>query len=126
MGVYQTPNRTFLIQRVVDYTPANFMRCLKLLSCAVLLMANGCISFNALSTFVDPETHVVLTNQFKGVFLVATTTAQNIEVAYRTKTTSKLFGAKAVETTGDVEMVKALSALVAQSAALGAKGAGLP
>jgi hypothetical protein len=102
------------------------MRCLKLLSCVVLLIAVGCVNFSVSSTTIDPDTKIAITNSFSGHFFFSKSTAEKIDVAYKTKTTSKLFGAKAIETTGDVEMVKAISAAVGEAFAAGAKAAAKP
>lgn len=72
----------------------------------------GCINFSASQTFVDPETHIVCTNSVRGTFLLSKTAMEKIEVASRTKTTSKLIGAKNAETRGDAESIKALSDLI--------------
>ena len=95
------------------------------IGCSAILLT-GCVNFNVTSTTVDPDTKIAITNSFSGHFLFAKSTAEKIDVAYKTKTTSKLFGAKAIETTGDVEMVKAISAAVGEAFAAGAKAAVKP
>jgi len=91
-----------------------------------LIALTGCVNFHVASTTFDPDTHVAITNVFNGHFFFAKSTAEKIDVAYKTKTTSKLFGAKSIETTGDVELVKAVSALAQDAFLAGAKAAVKP
>ncbi len=109
-----------------DCAPASFMKrylTLAALLGSLLALTTGCVNFNVSSTTFDPDTKQAVTNSFKGTFVFAKTTAERIDVAYRTRTTSKLFGAKQVETTGDVEMVKAIAAAIGEATAAGAKAA---
>lgn len=82
-------------------------------------LLSGCASITASS--VDAETHA--TNYFHSTFFLTKNATERIDVASRTKTTSKLIGAKNIETSGDVEMVKALAEFGGSMVAAGAKGA---
>jgi uncharacterized lipoprotein YmbA len=90
-----------------------------LLICPILL--TGCLKFEAHQTYFDPESKTVLTNSVKASGFLKQTSIERIDVAARTKTTSKLVGARNTETSGDVEMVKAISDVIGQAFAAGAK-----
>lgn len=95
-----------------------------LLTVAVLALAMvGCANIKVRSIALNPITGVVATNSFDGTFFFAKSVAERIDVISTTKTTTKLIGAKNVEQSGDVEMVKAISGALGEAFAAGAKTA---
>lgn len=94
---------------------------MKKLLCFAPLILTGCLNFSAHQTYWDPEAKTVLTNSVSVTGLFKQSTIERIEVAARTKTTSKLVGARNMETSGDVEMVKAISGAIGEAFAAGAK-----
>ncbi len=86
------------------------------------LLSTGCTSMTA--TSVDTRTGT--TNYFHASFFLAKNTAEKLDVAATTKTTTKLIGAKNAEVSGDVEMVRALSDALGAAIAAGARAAAKP
>jgi hypothetical protein len=92
----------------------------------ILLLLTGCVNLKISTVTFDPETKQVSTNDFKGTFFFSKTTAEKIDVATRTKTTSKLLEAKSIQNTGDAEMIKAIADALGNAFAAGAKAAVKP
>jgi hypothetical protein len=97
-----------------------------LVSTALVALLTGCVKLNVSSTSYDPDSGIAVTNQFTGSFFFAKTTAERIDVIHKTKTTSKLIGARNASESGDAEMIKALSDALSNAAAAGAKAAVKP
>ena len=93
----------------------------KLFFSLALVALTGCMNFHAISTGIDPETHTPFTNEASGTFLFAKGSAEKLEVAARTKTTSKLIGSKNTETSGDAETIKAVADAMERAMAIGAR-----
>lgn len=89
----------------------------------VPLLCAGCLKFEAHQTYFDPESKTVLTNYVRASGFLKQTSIERIDVAARTKTTSKLVGARNTETSGDVEMVKVITGALGEAFAAGAKSA---
>lgn len=86
-------------------------------------MSIACISFKAQTVDYDTVTKQAFTNNVHVIGFCSTAKIERLEIASRTKTTSKLVGAKNTETSGDVEMVKALAEFMGNAIAMGAKTA---
>lgn len=97
-----------------------------LITLPAVLLFTGCLNFEATQTYWDHEAGTVLTNTVKASGFLKQTSIERIDVAARTKTTSKLVGARNAETSGDVEMVKAISGAIGEAFAAGAKSAVKP
>lgn len=92
----------------------------------VVLLTSGCANIAVQSVSVNPANGVVSTNSFKANLFFAKSVAEKIDVISTTKTTTKLIGAKNIEQSGDVEMIKALSSALGEAFAAGAKSAVKP
>lgn len=92
----------------------------------VIFLCSGCANIQVQSVSINPANGAVTTNSFKAVLLFSKSVAEKIDVISTTKTTTKLIGAKNVEQSGDVEMIKAVSSALGEAFAAGAKSAVKP
>src|SRR3954467_11112239 len=90
---------------------------LLLLNLPLLILSVGCAHISATKTTdtLDTTTGKVIvrtTTKGGGTFFLAKADATKLVLGKETKTTSQLFGADNATTSGDVEMLKALSASI--------------
>lgn len=87
------------------------------------LILTGCLKFEAGQSYFDTNSNSIVTNYVRATGFLKQTSIERIDVAHRTKTTSKLVGARGTETSGDVEMVKVITGALGEAFAAGAKSA---
>lgn len=95
---------------------------MKLIVGIICVLFCGCTHIRVSSSYIDdagkPRTDTLYSTSF-----FAKNNLDKVEVAYKTKTTSKLFGAKGVETSADSEGINAFNNLIksiAEGAVIGA------
>lgn len=97
---------------------------IKLLSVSCIIpLLSGCMNLTAEQTTMDEVSKQVLTNKFHVTAVFQKSAIEKLEIAAKTKTTSKLVGIKNTEVSGDIEMVNAIANLAGTVAAATAKAA---
>jgi hypothetical protein len=88
----------------------------------ILLLCSGCSSITVTTSFVDDSGHT-RTEKVHAVSFLAKSNLDKVDILSKTKTTSKLLGAKGLDNSTDSEGINALNGLarsISEGAVIGA------
>lgn len=82
----------------------------------LIALSSGCAHIDVTQTYWDPEAKVTITNRARGTFFASKEALKRVDIAVRTKTSSKLLGASGWESSGDPETVRAIGNAIGEAA----------